>query len=234
MDHRMFEAQVASLAGRYRVLVWDVRGHGQSRTRLGNFSVRSAAEDLLALLNHLGYQQAVLVGHSMGGFISQELLFYYPERVTALVTIGSTCLTLDHPDGRAWLMRLSPKLLNLIPYKLLIWYAARDITVTPEGRAYVEEVLGRHTRSEFITIWAAVMNCLHPESDYRIGQPVLVTHGEQDNLGFGLIPQQATAWAQRDPQCHYVVVPKAGHNAQQENPTFFNKGLLDFLNQCAP
>jgi pimeloyl-ACP methyl ester carboxylesterase len=90
MDHRMFAAQVAALAPHYRVLFWDVRGHGLSQPLNEDFSLRQAVADLLALLDHLGYERAALVGHSMGGYISQELAFLQPERVTALVTIDCT------------------------------------------------------------------------------------------------------------------------------------------------
>lgn len=229
MDHRMFTAQIPAIIGEYRMLMWDVRGHGRSQPLGDSFSIRAAAEDLVGLLDALGYERVILIGHSMGGYISQELLFFYPERVTALVTIGSTCLTMKHPLIIRLGMRLSPPALRLSFYKALVWQVAWGITVTPEVRAYVKEVLGRHTKREFITIWAAVMNCIHPEPTYWIDQPVLVTHGKQDYLGLGVMWQQARAWRARDPNCRYVVIPGAGHNAQQENPIFFNKILLEFL-----
>jgi pimeloyl-ACP methyl ester carboxylesterase len=229
MDHRMFQAQIAAVGEQYRVLMWDVRGHGQSQPLGDSFSIRAVVGDLVALLDTLGHEQVILVGHSMGGYISQELLFLYPERVTALVTIGSTCITLKHPPIIEQGMRLSSPIFSLCPYRALVWLASWYITITPEVRAYVQGVLGRHSRKEFITIWSAVMNCIHPEPDYRITQPVLVTHGKYDYLGLDLMKQQAQAWAKRDPNCRYVAIPAAGHNAQQENPGFFNKLLLDFL-----
>ena len=97
------------------------------------------------------------------------------------------------------------------------------------SKDYIETVVLRHTKSEFIQIWLAVMDCLHHEPGYQINQPVLITHGSEDYLGFGLLPRQGRAWANRDPNSQYVVIPEAGHNAQQENPTFFNRVLLEFL-----
>jgi 3-oxoadipate enol-lactonase len=229
MDHRMFAAQVEAMSPHYRVLTWDVRGHGLSQPLGETFSIRQVVEDLLALLDRLGHDRAVLVGHSMGGYVSQELLFRHPERVQALVTIDSTCLTLKHPGLIALGMRLSPWWFRFYPYRLFRWQAARGITVTSEARAYVDEVLARLSPSQFVRMWAAVVNCIHPEPGYRITQPVLVTHGADDPIGFGLMRQQAQAWAARDPNCRYVVIPAAGHNAHQENPAFFNVLLLDFL-----
>ena len=231
MDHRMADAQIAALAPEYRVLTWDVRGHGASQPLDGDFSVRGAAGDLLALLDHLGYQQAVLVGHSMGGYISQELLFLHPERVTALVAVDTTCITLTHPPVIALGMRLTPMAFSLCPYAIVKPLAALATTVTPQVRAYVVEVMSRLSKKDFLTLWSAAMNCRHDEPGYRIAQPLLITHGEHDTLGFGLIWQQSKAWAARDSHARYSVIPAAAHNANQENPAFFNALLLEFLSR---
>jgi 3-oxoadipate enol-lactonase len=231
MDHRMFEAQVEAVAQQYRVLIWDVRGHGQSQPLGDGFSVRGVVEDLIVLLNLLGYEQATLVGHSMGGYVSQELLFLYPERVTALVTIGCTCLTLKHPKIIELGLRMSPLALALYPYHFFKWQAAWGITVTPKVRAYVYEGLVQLSKQQFVTMWSALVSCFHEEPDYQIKHPLLVTHGEHDHIGFGVMRQQALAWTARDPDSRYAVIPAAGHNAHQENPDFFNKKLHQFLNQ---
>jgi pimeloyl-ACP methyl ester carboxylesterase len=65
-------------------------------------------EDLLALLDELGYERVTLVGHSMGSYIGQEIAFRYPHRVKAMVAIDSTCLTLEHPRLIRPVMDLSP------------------------------------------------------------------------------------------------------------------------------
>jgi pimeloyl-ACP methyl ester carboxylesterase len=234
MDHHMFAAQVEVLAQRYRVLVWDVRGHGQSRSPGDIFSLQAAVEDLLALLAWLGYEQATLIGHSMGSYIGQEIAFRCPHRVKALVAIDSTCLTLDHPWLIRPVMRLSPFVFRWLPYSLFTWLAARMLSVTVQVGRYIGDVYGQLTKREFLSIWAAAMNCLHAEPNYRIIQPQLITHGQNDRVGFGVIKQQARAWTARDPNAHYVVVPKAGHNAHQENPAYFNKVLLEFLYEHVP
>jgi pimeloyl-ACP methyl ester carboxylesterase len=232
MDHHMFDPQVSVLVDRYRLLFWDVRGHGQSRPLPRPFtSIDPAVADLEALLDTVGYEQAILVGHSMGGYISQEFLFYYPERVRALVNIGSTCVTMQHPAPAALAMRLSSEMFRLLPYSFMKWWAAHVVHVTPAVRDYTYQVLARHSKQEFLAIWDAAMKAVHPEPGYRIFQPVLVTYGRKDWVGFGTVSRQTRAWARRDPNCHRVAIPKAGHNAQQENPGYFNKVLIDFLDQ---
>ena len=69
MDHTMFAPQVAAFADRARVIAWDERAHGGTRSP-DPFSYWDSAADLWALLDHLGVERAVLAGMSQGGFLS--------------------------------------------------------------------------------------------------------------------------------------------------------------------
>ena len=80
-------------------------------------------------------------------------------------------------------------------------------------------------------MWAAVVNCIHPEPGYRITRPLLIAYGRRDNLGLGFIKHQVRAWAKRDTDGQPIAIPSGAHNAHQENPTFFNQLLLEFLEQ---
>src|SRR6266566_3694738 len=101
MDHWMFEPQLADIARHYRVLLWDMHGCGQSQPMGmgGVFSLRTVVDDLLAIVDQLGYRQASFVGQSFGAYIPQEIAFLYPERVTALVVIGGFCITMEMPPA---------------------------------------------------------------------------------------------------------------------------------------
>src|SRR6202034_244861 len=88
MDSSMFDPQVAALAPEYRVITWDQRGFGGTRAT-GPFTYWDSADDVLALLDHLGVEQAVLAGMSQGGFISLRAALRAPQRVRALVLIDS-------------------------------------------------------------------------------------------------------------------------------------------------
>jgi 3-oxoadipate enol-lactonase len=81
-------------------------------------------------------------------------------------------------------------------------------------------------------ILTATARCLHPEPGYRIAQPLLLTHGAHD--GTGNIRRSAPVWAPREPHARYTVVPAAGHVAHMDNPSFFDRLLLDFLHEQLP
>jgi pimeloyl-ACP methyl ester carboxylesterase len=226
-DHGMFEFQVPVLAATgYRVVTWDVRGHGVSKP-MGEFSVARAAEDLLGLLDELAIADAILVGQSMGGNITQEVLFNRPERVRAAVLIGSACNTGPLSWWERAQLRVAGPLLRAWPYRSLKKSIVKRSAVTARTREYLARSTGLVAKDEFFPIWVGTATCLHPERDYRIDVPLLLTRGEHDKLGN--FKKAMPAWAARD-HARYVIIPDAGHLAQQDNPEAFNRVLLDFLN----
>jgi 3-oxoadipate enol-lactonase len=118
MDHRMFDDQLEILldAG-YRVLSWDIRGHGISKPIGTEFSTSIVVDDLVAILDRHGINTCVPVGQSFGGYVSQELLFRHPERVTAIGVIGSTDITKIPPTLENIALKLSPYLFRIWPDK---------------------------------------------------------------------------------------------------------------------
>ena len=228
----MFDAQVAALIARYRVLVWDVRGHGLSRPAGGGFTIRGAAADLLALLDHLGCAAAILVGHSMGGNISQELVWLHPERVLALAVVGCTCNTLPLPLVDRLMLPLTGPLLRAYPAALLRRQSGAASALRPAVQAYLRAQFRSFTGAELSAILVETTRCLHPEPGYRIVQPLLLTHGAADRTGN--IRRVAPRWAVREPHCRYVVIPDASHCAHQDQPVVFNALLSEFLATHAP
>ena len=77
------------LARRFQVITIDNRGIGASDTPPGRYSTRTMADDVLAVLDHAGIQQASVVGTSLGGMIAQELALAHPERVDKLVLVAT-------------------------------------------------------------------------------------------------------------------------------------------------
>jgi 3-oxoadipate enol-lactonase len=88
LDGTMFEAQVASLSNRYRCITWDERGFGGS-SATKPFTYWDSAGDAIAILDHLSIARAVFIGMSKGGYIALRAALRSPERVAALVLIGS-------------------------------------------------------------------------------------------------------------------------------------------------
>lgn len=233
MDHRMFAEQRRPLvdAG-YRVLAWDIRGHGRSKPIGSPFTVGAVADDLRALVDRVGADEVVLVGHSFGGYVSQLFCDCWPESVDALVVIGSTDITRTLPRRHALLMRISPYFWRLWPdfrrRRVVSKYSAKR----PAVKAYVADATRRLSKREFVTVWSAVANAAAHAHPVNIQCPVLITHGDSDIVG--PIPEESKRWAERAPTSEYAEIPDAGHNANQDNPAATNALLLEFLDEHVP
>jgi 3-oxoadipate enol-lactonase len=224
MDHSMFDRQVEAISGQYRVITWDARGHGATPAP-GPFSFGDSARDVLALLDHLGVDQAVLGGMSQGGFISMRAALLEPHRVRALILIDTQAGTEDPA--------------NVDSYNQLheIWMA--------QGPAPVQEIvsaiiLGPGTWDDWYAKWAAgdrdqfslAFSTLMGREDItpRLGEitcPALIIHGTSD----AAIPM-GKAEALRDGlggEATLAVVEGGSHVANISHPDVVNAAILNFL-----
>jgi 3-oxoadipate enol-lactonase len=93
---RMWDPQVAALAGRYRILRYDTRGHGGSDVPAAPYSLDELVGDAVGLLDELGVEKTTFIGLSMGGMIAQGLALEHPSRVHGIVIANSVA---EWPDG---------------------------------------------------------------------------------------------------------------------------------------
>ncbi len=229
-DHRMFDAQLPALAGRFWVLTWDVRGHGLSRPMGDGFSLRLVTADLMAILDEIGCAQAIFAGQSMGGNVSQEVVRLHPERVKSLVLIDCVCNMASLSAFERFAVKLTPVMLKLYPYDTLLRQSAKAAARKPAVQQYVYEAMRLIPKDDIVTILTEVTGVLRDDPTYRIPKPFLLVRGEHDNAG--AIKKQAEPWSKREPNCvRYVVIPDAGHCANQYNTAAFNQTLMAFLDE---
>src|SRR5438874_5764645 len=85
-----WEPVAAALAERFRLLLFDNRGIGESEVPPGPYTPRAMAEDAVSVLDEAGVESAHVVGTSLGGMVAQELALGWPERVNRLVLACTT------------------------------------------------------------------------------------------------------------------------------------------------
>jgi 3-oxoadipate enol-lactonase len=229
LDHHAWDAQVEALKKRYRVVVPDLRGHGES-TLEGPFRFEDALADVLALLDAVDHPgiPVTLGGLSLGGNLAQEVVYRAPDRVDALVVADSTCNTsVRHPLAAAMTIA-SLATLSLSSHDRFVRHAAEVTSSEDEVRRYVVGTNAERTNVETVQILAELLqSALHADRDYRLPVPALLLHGDSDRVGD--VVDTTRAWAERDDRAEYVVVPDAGHASNQDNPAAFNAALLAFL-----
>jgi len=229
IDHGTFATQVPLLAaGGYRVVSWDLRGHGRSRPNAGRFSIAHAADDLVALLDEVGAEQAVLLGQSFGGMIVQDVHRRWPRRVAGLVLAGS--LPLGRPS--MWpLLALygwaAPPIQRLWPERHLRGMVPRFMSKRDDVRQYVALANRAIDHGDFaVATEAAVEGLVKYERLERIDVPTLCVTGDADLPFAARIVRE---WAVRMPLVEVAVIERAGHLVNQERPEAFSEAVLTFV-----
>ncbi len=89
-DSQSWQFILKPMTKNFTVITFDNRGTGRTKIKDHNFSVRDMANDALALLKHLGIEECMVLGHSMGGCIAQDLALLIPEKISKLVLVSTT------------------------------------------------------------------------------------------------------------------------------------------------
>jgi 3-oxoadipate enol-lactonase len=229
----MWDAQVEALKGRYRVLRFDTRGHGQTSAPAGAYSLDQLAEDVRALLDGLGIRETHFVGLSMGGMIGQVFALKYPAMVQSLVLCDTTS---RYPASAAsiWEDRIrtveSKGMEPLVASTLERWFTA---PFRARNRELMERV-GSMIRS---TPPQGYIGCCHaiPRIDVtdRLGElrcPALVLVGEED---LGTPVEMARQIHAALPGAELAILRSASHLSNLEQPAEFNRVLAGFLDKVA-
>jgi 3-oxoadipate enol-lactonase len=229
IDHHEWDPTLPLVAAQYRVLAWDMRGHGLSRP--ATFSMSEAVEDLVALLDHLNVKQAILVGHSLGGNLQQEVAFYHPERVKAMFCLDCTWNFQKLTRLEQWMLDHAQGIFSFYSEKSLIDQSLKATARSIESQELLRQSMMTNSKDEFVRTLMAGSTCLHYEPGYAIGKPLLLMVGDKDKTGN--IRKAMPAWSKVEPMCELVIVPDALHAPNFDAPEVFHKHLMEFLQKNA-
>jgi 3-oxoadipate enol-lactonase len=225
----MWQPQVQALAGRFRVLRYDTRGHGGTDAPAGPYSLALLAEDASALLRALGVSRTHFVGLSLGGMIGQQLALTHPEQIRSLVLCDTTSRIA--PEARAgWEERIRTTerqgMEAHVEPTIGRWF-------TPPFRERRPEVIERVTPLIRATSPVGYIGCCHAikaldltDRLREIERPTLVIVGE-DDPGTPVAAARVIHERVRDSQL--VILPAASHLSNLEQPDAFNQALGAFL-----
>jgi len=235
-DHREWGHQLPAFSGRFRTIVFDNRGAGESAAPPGPYSTETMADDAAALLAHLGVPRAHVLGVSLGGMIAQEVALRHPARVDRLV-LACTAPggdTSERPSREALAAfvrtaagRPEEELRRMIPFL----YTDRYFREHPEEiEAFIERRLdhpatvGGHAAQMAAAIGHAAQDRLP-----GIAAPTLVIAGTADLL---VPPVNSERIASRIPGAKLVLLPGAPHRLFAENAEAFNEEVMAFLSMA--
>ena len=231
-NRQVFDPQLAHFAARgWHAVAWDAPGYGDTPPPAGDWDWASLAAAVPALLDGLGVRRAVLVGHSMGGMLAQEVAARHGDRLAALV-LSATSPAFG-PPGSAWQARfLSDRLAPLDAGRSMAELAPQlmagmvapgadpaAVAVASAAMAAVPPATYRHML-ELLTLFD------RRDSLSRLAVPALLLAGAEDRVAPPLVMKRMAA-AIAD--CRYQVIPGAGHIANLERAADFNAALDGFL-----
>jgi pimeloyl-ACP methyl ester carboxylesterase len=222
---RVWEYQTPAFVARgYRVITYDRRGFGRSVIDPAGAQPGTGADDLQALLNHLGIDRIHLVGTAAGAFVALDFAVSFPQRLRSLV-VASSIGGVQDEDFLELGRRLRPPQFNALPPEF------REL-----GPAY------RAANREGTERWMALERISRPEGTPPPAQtmrnrltfsllegikvPTLLLTGDADLYA---PPAVLRLFAARIKGSESVIVPEAGHSAYWEQPEIFNRTVLTFL-----
>jgi 3-oxoadipate enol-lactonase len=229
MDHEMWEPQVQAFRDEFRCISWDERGFGQTRATKA-FTYWDLADDLLALLTHLGIERAILVGMSQGGFLSLRAALEAPERVLGLGLVDTQAGLEEEAirptydlTAREWIAHGPDDIAESVAAILLspgydptTWISKWKTWPREEMSFSYEALMGRGDITDRL-----------PE----ITCPAIVLHGERD----AAIPiEKAQALSNGLARCEGLIkIPDAGHASNLSHPDQVNEPLREFCRKHA-
>lgn len=231
-----------ALSRDYRVTAYDLRGHGLTELTETGYASDAMAGDLLALMEHLGIQQATLIGHSFGGAIAMHLALLHPERVKGIVVLdsGLACLRYmriihNWPGWNIWGDQLAhfgitlERFLEVDQNQDVSAFIKQSLTIPLQagfrkGQSPLTPRLERLLDETKMGYEFREVAGLTEESLTRIKTPVLAVYG-------GTSPYERMAQRLSDllPNCHYEVLADSSHFYAIEEPSMVVERSQEFL-----
>ena len=236
-DSRMWDPQWETLTRSHRVLRFDFRGYGRSPLEPGRFA---SARDVIELLDRHGFDRAALVGVSLGGRVALEVALAAPERVAALVLVGSGLPGHEWSDDQKAIWDEEESALRAgdldaaVEVSLRTWVDGprrMPEDVDPEVRARVAEMQRRAYELQLPLEDEAEEELLVEDVAQRLGEikaPTLVVVGEEDVPDIQAI---ADRLAREIPGARRATIAHTAHVPSMERPREFEELVLGFVEE---
>jgi 3-oxoadipate enol-lactonase len=238
-DHQVWAEQLQPLADDYRVITYDLRGHGKTgRSDHDRYTMEMYADDLAAFIDALDLDRPVVLGHSLGGIIGYRFADAYPEKLSALVTVGARTPENFSTRERVFMSVntrvMMPLMGNERIMRAAMWFMERllrdnstaDLDALEAVRAAHECDNPELSADERAKIMAAAREYFEASWSWQLsGLPVLMLYGENEPF----IEPHADFLETELEDCRTAEIPEGSHNAHVDNPEFIRTELREFL-----
>jgi pimeloyl-ACP methyl ester carboxylesterase len=236
MNRHMWQWQVPALSERYRLVTYDLYGHGDSPRPPTSPSLDLFARQLAGVMDACGLERAAMVGFSLGGMIVRRFAMDYPQRVWALGILNSAHAR-DAAATAAVQLRVDQARRDgpaaTVEAALVRWFSDAFRSAHPEVMELVRGWVLANDKAVYHTIYQVLVDGVDElvAPDPPITCPTLVMTAEEDT---GQTPAMARAIAAEIPGAHTVIVPAMRHMSIVEGADIYNRALLALLDAAAP
>jgi 3-oxoadipate enol-lactonase len=218
-DLSMWEAQAQALAGPFRVLRFDMRGHGASGAPAGEYTMERLACDALAVLDAANAERAHVCGISLGGVAAQWLAIHAPDRVNKLVLANTAARIGTYESWQARRDAVLQQGLEAIADQVLARFFSEDFRAASPGVVDdFQRILRRTDPQGYTACCAELQRCDLRNELSRVTAPTLVIGGTLDG---STPPAEAQALASLITGARLVMLESA-HLSNVEQPEAFN------------
>jgi 3-oxoadipate enol-lactonase len=223
-----WEFQVPELAKKYRVITFDLRGHGQSEKSPGPYSISMFASDTAGLLKSLGLVSAHIVGISLGGGVAFQLAIDAPAMVKTLVIVNSGPSMGGTPEERKKEIESRVTLVNKMGMSAMGQALAPRLFPKPEDVSLRDTFVARWAQNDPRAYLDALLSMTDWNVTHQLGSiecPTLVIASDQDYAPLALKEE----YVKQMPHAELDVISDAHHAVPLEHPQAFNAILRRFL-----
>ena len=229
-DHHLFDRQTEAFEKEFNLLAWDAPGHAASRPFRLDFSLMDKAGWLHEILQKEGIAHPILIGQSMGGYVSQCYMQRYPGETAGFISIDSAPLKRSYVTGaEIWLLKRTEPMYRAFPWKSLKKIGTQGCAETEYGRTLMRSFVDSYTKDAYCRLSGHGMKLLAEamEADlpYKIDCPAVLICGEKDQAGSA--KSYNRRWAKKEGLPLYWI-RDAGHNSNTDKPEEVNRIIRDF------
>ncbi len=219
----------ARLQGRFRLLRYDLRGHGKSDAPAGPYEIDAFTDDLVALMDELAIPRAHIAGFSLGGLIAQSMALCHPERVQKLALLSTVAGRSEDERERVagrldFIANSHPA--DYFDQSVDRWFTPEFQTAHPEVIAKRKQVVSGMDGEAYAAAYHALAMTDFAGRISEIRAPTLVATGGHD---IGSNPRMARFMAGTIPDCRLKIIPGLRHSILLEAPETVAALLTDFL-----
>jgi pimeloyl-ACP methyl ester carboxylesterase len=225
---RDWQAQVPDFEARYRVIRFDLRGHGRSAKPPGPYSIPLFARDTACLLRHLDVRRAHVVGISMGGMVGLQLAADTNGLVGSLTVANSYVEFVPRTWQRRFQTWRRKQFIRLFGMRAVGWVLSRRLFPSEDHdlqRTLFVERWAENDKRAYLDAIDAIVGWSIRARLPEINCPTLVLTAEHDYTP----PAHKRRYAERLPDARLVVIPETHHALPAEHPQAFNGALNAFL-----